>query len=44
MAIEEAKIGIEKLNSTDFGYLKIQIEDILYGKDLYQSLIGITKD
>jgi len=44
MAVEEAKIGIEKLNGTDFGYWKIQIEDILYGKDLYQPLLGEQPD
>jgi hypothetical protein len=40
MAGEEAKIGIEKLIGIDFGYWKMQIEDIFYGKDLYQALLG----
>jgi hypothetical protein len=29
MAVEKAKIGIEKFNDTYFGYWKMQIEDIL---------------
>jgi hypothetical protein len=40
MAGEEGKIGIEKFNDTDFGYWKVHIEDILYGKDLHQPLLG----
>jgi len=44
MAGEEAKIGIEKFNGTDFWYWKMQIEDILYGKDLYQPLLGEQPD
>jgi hypothetical protein len=39
MAGEEGKIGIEKFNGTDFGYWKVHIEDILYGKDLHQPLL-----
>jgi hypothetical protein len=40
MAVEEVKIGIEKFNGTNFGYWKMQIEDILYGNELYQPLLG----
>jgi len=44
MAIEEGRIVIEKFNCTDFGYWKVQIEDILYGKDLHQPLLGEQLD
>jgi hypothetical protein len=44
MAREEGKIGIEKFNGTDFAYWKMQIEDILYGKDLHQPLLGEQPD
>jgi len=44
MAIEEGRIVIEKFNGTDFGYWKVQIEDILYGKDLHQPLLGEQPD
>jgi hypothetical protein len=40
MAKEEGKIGIEKFDGTEFAYWKIQIEYILYGKDLRQPLLG----
>jgi hypothetical protein len=40
MVVEEGKIGIKKFNGIDFGNWKMQIEDILYGKDLYQPLLG----
>lgn len=40
MTIEERKIGIQKFNGTDFEYWKMQIEDILNGKDLHQPLLG----
>ena len=36
MAREEGKMGIEKFDSTDFAYWKMQVEDILYGKELHQ--------
>jgi hypothetical protein len=39
MAVEEGKIGIKKFNGTDFAYWKLQIEDVLYGKDLHQPLL-----
>ena len=32
--------GIEKFDGTDFGYWRMQIEDYLYGKKLYLSLLG----
>jgi hypothetical protein len=44
MAVEEGKIGMEKFNGTDFAYWKMQIEDILYGKDLHQPLLGEQPD
>jgi hypothetical protein len=40
MTIEEQKIGIQKFNGTNFEYWKMQIEDILNGKDLHQPLLG----
>ena len=41
MAGKEGKTsGIEKFDGTDFGYWKMQIEDYLYGKKLYLSLLG----
>jgi hypothetical protein len=33
MAVEEAKIEIKKFNGTNFGYWKMKIEDIIYGKE-----------
>ncbi|KMT18040.1 hypothetical protein BVRB_2g032330 [Beta vulgaris subsp. vulgaris] len=36
--MEDSKIRIEKFDGTDFGYWKMQIEDILYQKNLYQPL------
>jgi hypothetical protein len=44
MAREEGKIGIEKFDGTDFAYWKMQIEDILYKKDLHQPLLGEQPD
>jgi hypothetical protein len=44
MAVEEANIGIERFNGMDFGYWNMQIEDILYGKDLHQPLLGKQPD
>jgi hypothetical protein len=40
MIRKEGKIGIEKFDSTNFEYWKVQIEYILYGKDLHQPLLG----
>jgi hypothetical protein len=41
MAEEEGKaIGIKKFDGTYFVYWKMQIEDILYRKELHQSLLG----
>ena len=36
--------GIEKFDSTDFGYWKMQIEDYLYGKKLHLPLLGRKLD
>jgi hypothetical protein len=44
MIVEEEKIGIEKFNGTNFAYWEMQIEDILYGKDLHQPLLGKQPD
>ena len=44
MAREEGNIGIEKFDGTDFAYWKMQIEDILYEKDLHQPLLGEQPD
>jgi hypothetical protein len=44
MAGEEGKIGIKRFNCTDFGYLRMQIEEHLYGKKLHQPLMGEKPD
>lgn len=36
--MSDGKISIEKFDGSDFGFWKMQIEDYLYGKDLYQPL------
>lgn len=38
MATEDRKIKIEKIDGSDFRFWNVQIEDYLYGKDLYQLL------
>ena len=38
MALEEGKVKIEKFDGRDFGFWKMQIEDYLYQKKLYQPL------
>ena len=38
MAGDEGKMKIEKFDGTDFGFWKMQIEDYLYQKKLYQPL------
>ncbi|KAE8708014.1 E3 ubiquitin-protein ligase SINAT3 [Hibiscus syriacus] len=40
MAADEGKVKIEKFDGADFGFWKMQIEDFLYQKNLYQSLLG----
>ena len=40
MALEEGKVKIEKFDGTDFGFWKMQIEDYLYQKKMYQPLTG----
>jgi hypothetical protein len=45
MLEEEGKaIGIEKLDGIDFAYWNMLIEDIIYGKELHQSLLGEQLD
>ncbi|GMP46977.1 hypothetical protein CsSME_00014931 [Camellia sinensis var. sinensis] len=39
MATDE-KVRIDKFNGTDFGFWKMQIEDYLYQKKLYEPLSG----
>ena len=39
--MEISKIGIEKFDGFDFSFWKIQIEDYLYQKDLYEPLLGV---
>ena len=36
--------GIEKFDSTNFGYWKMLIEDYLYGKKLHLLLLGKKPD
>lgn len=38
MAADEGKVKIEKFDGADFGFWKMQIEDYLYQKKLYQPL------
>ena len=40
MALEEGTVKIEKFDSSDFGFWKMQIEDYLYQKKLYLPLTG----
>ncbi|KAE8718180.1 hypothetical protein F3Y22_tig00110017pilonHSYRG00121 [Hibiscus syriacus] len=40
MAVDEGKVKIEKFDGADFGFWKMQIEDFLYQKNLYQPLSG----
>ena len=49
MAADEGKVKIEKFDGADFGFWKMQIEDYLYQKKIYQPLLGkkpynITED
>ncbi|KAE8713932.1 Detected protein of unknown function [Hibiscus syriacus] len=40
MAADEGNVKIEKFDGADFGFWKMQIEDFLYQKNLYQPLLG----
>ena len=40
MAANEGKVQIEKFDGADFGFWKMQIEDYLYQRNLYQPLSG----
>ncbi|KAK2456788.1 hypothetical protein QL285_004126 [Trifolium repens] len=40
MATDEGKVKIEKFDGADFDFWKMQIEDYLYQKKLYQPLTG----
>ena len=44
MALQEGKVKIEKFNGRDFNFWKMQIEDYLYQKKLYQPLSRIKPD
>ena len=36
----EDKIKIEKFNGTNYSFWKMQMEDVLFQRDLYQPIIG----
>ena len=40
MAVGEGKVKLKKFDGADFGFWKMQIEDYLYQKNLYQPLSG----
>ena len=44
MAANEGKVKIEKFDGADFVFWKMQIEDYLYQKKLYQPLLGKKPD
>ena len=44
MAADEGKVKIEKFDGADFGFWKMQIEDYLYQKNMYQPLTGKKPD
>ncbi|CAJ2648559.1 unnamed protein product [Trifolium pratense] len=44
MALEEGKVKIERFDGRDFSFWKMQIEDYLYQKKLYQPLSGKKPD
>ena len=44
MVADEGKVKIEKFDGADFGFWKMQIEDYLYQKKLYQPLLGKKPD
>ncbi|KHN45549.1 Retrovirus-related Pol polyprotein from transposon TNT 1-94, partial [Glycine soja] len=44
MALEEGKVKIEKFDGRDFRFWKMQIEDYLYQKKLYQPLSRVKPD
>lgn len=38
--MKDEKIKIDKFDGANFGFYKLQIEDYIFGKYLYESLIG----
>ncbi|KHN21247.1 Retrovirus-related Pol polyprotein from transposon TNT 1-94, partial [Glycine soja] len=44
MTLEEGKVKIEKFDDRDFSFWKMQIEDYLYQKKLYQPLSGVKPE
>ena len=44
MAADEGKVKIEKFYGANFGFWKMQIEDYMYQKKLYQPLLGKKPD
>ena len=41
--VEEMKIQINKFDGRNFSFWKMQIEDVLYQKDLYLPLGGVER-
>ena len=39
--MDSSKLGIEKFDGSDFSFLKMQIEDYLYQKDLHEPLTEV---
>ena len=42
--MNSSKLGIEKFDGSDFNFLKMQVEDYLYLKDLHEPLIGVKPE
>ena len=42
--MDSSKLGIEKFDGSDFSFLKMQIEDYLYLKDLHEPLTGVKPE
>ena len=42
--MDSSKLGIEKLDGSDFSFWKMQIEDYLYQKDLHEPLTGVKSE
>ena len=44
LKMHSSKLGIEKFDGSDFSFWKMQIEDYLYQKDLYEALTGVKSE
>lgn len=44
MAADEGRMNIQKFDGTDFGFWKMQVEDYLYQKKMYQPLEGVKPE